>query len=148
MYRSSNALIATPELFTAPKHSFKALILDDSNFDRLRLKRHINGTGMPVQVDEISCLCLLEGALARRSYDLIIIDYYLPDGNGEEALDMIYSHPLQRSAMALLTSGNSWKAEIGVQKLPQNTDFIAKSRLSSEILARLLHQSVARVESL
>jgi|GEM_PF-2946484 len=105
------------------------LILDDCSFDRLRIKREIAQSGIAAKIDEISCLCQLSGALNSTIYDVAIIDYYLPDGTGDDALDILLADDANKDAKLLLVSGNRWLDEDAVRKRAVSVHFHQKSEL-------------------
>lgn len=86
----------------------KILILDDSSFDRLRIKREISQSGFSAQVDEIVCLHNLLPRLENTTYDVVVFDYFLPDGNGEDALKILSQNERNKAAIPVMVSGNPW----------------------------------------
>ena len=67
----------------------KALLLDDSTFDRARIRRLGQKTDLALQLDEVSSIAEMKDAVARQVFDLIMIDYRLPQGDGLGVLDYI-----------------------------------------------------------
>ncbi len=107
----------------------RVLILDDCSFDRLRMKREIAQSGIEAKVDEISCLCQLSEALRNTTYDVAVIDYYLPDGTGEDAIDILLADEDNKDAKLLLISGNKWLDEEAVRKRAVSVHFHRKNEL-------------------
>ena len=133
-----NSLVSNPFRLgppaPVPKH-FGILILDDSSFDRLRIKREVSKAGLSAVIDEISCLCHLEDALNKKRYDLAVIDYFLPDGTGEQAIDVLLNHEINKSAKILLVSGNPWIDEGSMKERGKTFYFLQKDKLGyGEIL--------------
>jgi len=111
------------------------LILDDSSFDRLRIRREVSRSGITAQIDEIACLCHLQDALDGKRYDVVIIDYFLPDGTGVEALDILLGHEVNRNAKPLLVSGNPWLNQESIRERVSSVTFLQKGKLGyGEIL--------------
>lgn len=67
---------------TSPRR-IQALLLDDSSFDGQRIRQlGARITDLPLTLDEVGTLAELETALARRAYDVILVDYRLAEGTG------------------------------------------------------------------
>lgn len=145
MLNSSAALrldVSPPMYQGAP---LKILILDDSKFDRLRINREIQQTGVLAETDEIFCLCSLKSMLEANSYDLIVVDYYLPDGTGEDALKMIAADPLNFDAKTILVSGNPWICQKTLPRTIGPVEFIGKEELGrGKCFTDILASKVAR----
>lgn len=105
------------------------LVLDDSGFDRLRIRREIFQSGITANIDEVSCLCQLGPALDEKRYQMVIIDYFLPDGTGEEALDILVGHDINKNATPIIVSGNSWLNEGSFKERANSVKFLQKGRL-------------------
>lgn len=85
----------------------KALLLDDSSFDRSRIRRMSRKTDLLIDMDEVSSLRELDTAVATSAYDLILVDYRLPEGSGLTALDHVLATDLNRNAAKIMITGNS-----------------------------------------
>ncbi len=119
------------------------LILDDSNFDRLRIRREIQSAGWVADVDEITCLCNLKPRLLEKRYDFVVIDYYLPDGTGEDALDILQRDKLNSDATAVLISGNPWICSSTINSRTRQVHFVAKEELGKgRIFQQILQAAV------
>ena len=72
---------ATPSSFpgvpSAP-HEIRALLLDDSNFDRARIRRLSHKTDLCVHMDEVESIAAMDQAVARNNYDIQLVLLYLP----------------------------------------------------------------------
>lgn len=129
LYSNAARLGTAPVL--SPPPPFRALVLDDSSFDRRRIKRGLINSGISVEVDEITCLYQLKPSLAARKYDLFICDYFLPDGTGEEALAVLLSDERNKSATPIVVSGNPWVNGGSVTALGKTIPFVDKSGLGN-----------------
>ncbi len=129
MIKANVALKHETLLPVSPCERQNILILDDSSFDRLRIKREIARAGLVAHIDEISCLCHLSDALADEIYDIVIIDYFLPDGTGDDALDLVMTDENHRDARLILVSGNPWVCAATVKERNRQVEFINKSKL-------------------
>lgn len=86
-------------------HPLKFLILDDSVFDRARLRRMINVARIRCQIIEAICLADLGDALIH-DIDLAILDYDLPDGTGLDALRRINDMNCDAGIASIIVTGN------------------------------------------
>ena len=65
-----------------------ALYLEDSAPDVELIRARLEADGLPCNVEHTDCKAGFEAALARRAFDLILIDYDLPDHSGLSALEL------------------------------------------------------------
>tara|TARA_R110000787_G_scaffold182915_6_gene294911 strand:+ start:1129 stop:1788 length:660 start_codon:yes stop_codon:yes gene_type:complete len=124
----------------------RALLLDDSNFDRERIRRLSGKTELAVQLDEVGSIEELDVAVLRASYDLILIDYRLPVGDGMKALSHILDDPMNRDAGKIMITGDAG-VETAVQAMRGGChDFLTKESMNVEVLraAMLNAMTVAR----
>lgn len=106
------------------------LIVDDQRFDRTRLRRLINALEFETHVVEADRLESMGVMLQRDKFDLILIDYNLPDGNGLMALDAIRLDPKNRQAATIMIAGDG-QSEIAIEALKRGcSDYITKDDLS------------------
>lgn len=84
----------------------RALLLDDNNFDRARIKRLSRKTNLSIRMDEVDSIAQLDEAVARENYDLILIDYRLPVGDGMEALDHVLQNDMNKDAGKIMITGD------------------------------------------
>ncbi len=136
-YAASTAEII-PEQGLDFSDTVTVLIIDDNHVDRRRLRRLMDTTNLPVSIDDTPSLAGLGEKLDGRSYDLVFIDYRLPEGNGLDALDMIKRHPAQQGVATIMVAGDA-QAAVAVSALKSGCDdYVAKYALSREAL----HHSV------
>ncbi len=114
--------------------SINALILDDSNFDRKRLRRIAKHTGVPIEFTSCASLIAFEKLLGEQEFHIIFIDYRLPEGNGLEALKMLENHPTNASASAIMIAGDL-DADIVASAFKNGcVDYIAKQKVDKRQL--------------
>lgn len=112
----------------------RALLLDDNNFDRQRIRRLNHKTELGVQLDEVGSIEELDSAVRLASYDLIFIDYRLPIGDGMTALSHILDDPMNRDAGKIMITGDA-AVDTAVQAMRGGChDFLAKESMSVETL--------------
>ncbi len=126
-----------------PQKSIRALLLDDNNFDRARIRRLSKKTELAVQLDEVGSIEELDVAVRRASYDLILIDYRLPVGDGMKALSHILAEPMNRDAGKIMITGDA-AVETAVQAMRGGChDFLTKEEMSVEILREAMLNAMA-----
>lgn len=120
-----------------------ALILDDNQFDRLKIRRLFQSTGMTVYLDEADSLQTLHDMLDAQEFDVILLDYDLPRNSGMDAVKLVRSHPRNHSAATIMVTGFD-QSDIAVQALKLGcTDYISKGELSA---ARLRTSVLAAID--
>jgi DNA-binding NtrC family response regulator len=128
------------------RRMINALLLDDSTFDRLRIRRMSRETGMPIRLDEIASLDGLAGVLDAETFDLILIDYQLSDGNGLQAIDIIQNHPKNGLCPTIMVAGGD-NPEIAVRAMKMGCiDYLAKAQLSANTLRNAVVEAIERTD--
>lgn len=133
MLQSSNSTFTAP--LTLPRmDDIRVLLLDDSSFDCQRIRRLTSKTDLCIALDEVNSIEAMDRAVNETPYDLILIDYRLPVGDGMEALDHVLQTPKNRDAAKIMITGNG-AMETAVQALRRGCDdFISKSDLDADLL--------------
>lgn len=112
----------------------KVLLLDDNNFDRLRIRRMSSKTDLCIQLDEVGSIAQLDDAVAKSPYDLILIDYRLPVGDGLMALDHVAQNALNKGAGKIMITGDGAK-DTAVQAMRNGChDFLSKEDMTADML--------------
>lgn len=122
-----------PEEGAVPK-VIRALLLDDSSFDRARIRRMSQRTNLLLQIDEVGSIAELEEAVRSNAYDLIMIDYRLPQGDGLLVLELIKKTPLNKDAATIMITGEG-DMETAVTAMRNGChDFLTKDLMTAEQL--------------
>lgn len=82
------------------------LILDDSAFDRARLRRAIQVARFRCCIQEVESLQAAEAVLHSDGFDLAVLDYDLPDGTGHDAIRLLQRSPLNSQVSMVMITGN------------------------------------------
>ena len=122
---------------TVPTPKFASiLIVEDHRFDRQRMRRLCDELEFETFVVEADSLISMGTALDRDTFDLVILDYNLPDGSGLDAIPAIKSHNVHRQAAIIMITGQQ-QAEIAIEAMKGGcSDYIDKNALSLESLRR------------
>lgn len=133
MLHTSSSTSYNPSLIEVP-NAIRALLLDDSNFDRARIRRLSNKTNLSIELDEVASIAELDQVVARENYDLILIDYRLPVGDGLDALNVVLQNDLNRGAGKIMITGDE-ALETAVKAMRGGChDFLTKDEMSVDAL--------------
>ena len=136
----------TPVTAQIERGNITALIIDDSQFDRMKIRRLFSTSGLPFHLNETDGLTTLQDVLNQQQFDVILVDYNLPDTNGMDVLKLVQNHPLNANAATIMITGHD-QSEIAVQALKMGcTDYISKGQLSSERLKDSVLNAIEEVE--
>ena len=112
----------------------KTLLLDDSTFDRSRIRRLSNKTALMVDLTEVGTIAELKEAVAHQVYDLILIDYRLPQGDGLQVLAHIQNSKLNSDVATIMITGNG-DMETAVTAMRNGChDFLTKEAMTADQL--------------
>ena len=123
------------------------LIIDDNEIDRELYKRHI-GKSMPGQFNFIEFENARGGIdyiKKDKPFDLVLLDYRLPDFTGLETLEMLTSFLMGRALPVVVLTGDG-NEDIAVQALKLGAqDYINKDNLTRQSLQRAVENAIERV---
>jgi len=111
-----------------------ALLLDDSTFDRARIRRMSKQTEMLLDLTEVATIDALKDAVAMRAFDLILIDYRLPQGDGLEVLEHVQNSALNSDVATIMITGEG-DLETAVTAMRNGChDFLTKDAMTADQL--------------
>jgi CheY-like chemotaxis protein len=131
--------------FTAPPTpaSVRVLLLDDSSFDRARIKRLSRKASMVVHLDEVGSIEEMARAVRQSRYDLILIDYRLPVGDGMQALELVLQNPSNCNAGKIMITGDN-AVNTAVRAMRGGChDFLVKDGMNAELLSQAMTNAMA-----
>lgn len=112
----------------------RALLLDDNTFDRARIRRLSDKTNLPVRLDEVDSIASLNEAVAKEHYDLVMIDYRLPVGDGMQALECLSHNDQNCNAGKIMITGDGAR-QTAVEAMRSGChDFLTKEEMNVEAL--------------
>lgn len=124
----------------------RALLLDDSNFDRARIQRLSDKTNLSIRLDEADSIAQLDEAVARENYDLILIDYRLPVGDGMEALKHVLDNDLNRHAGKIMITGDNARETVVEAMRGGCHDFLMKEEMDVEALRKAMLNALSAAQ--
>lgn len=110
----------------------RALLLDDSNFDRARIRRLSQKTELSIHLDEVESIEALNAAVTNQNYDLILIDYRLPVGDGMEALNHVLLSDRNKDAGKIMITGDGARQTAMQAMRGGYHDFLTKEEMDAE----------------
>lgn len=142
-----------PALRTAPDAQLtrlNVLILDDERFDRHRLARLCSGLTRPCEITNATTLAGFELALDDGTFDLIMVDYQLPDGTGLDALKLVRMSAGNCTAGIIMITGQGHDDIARRAREDGCSDYLTKDELSTpafqRAVANALQKSVLTVK--
>ncbi|MEM9967231.1 MAG: response regulator [Pseudomonadota bacterium] len=145
MYQRSEmpAFSGLPLPSSAP---IRALLLDDSSFDRQRIRRMSLKIDFEMKLDEIDSLAQLDKAVADAEYDLVLIDYRLPIGDGMQALSRLDQHAGSRQLAKIMITGDAATDTVIRAMRGGCHDFLTKDTMTSADLQQAIINALIMVE--
>ena len=121
----------------------QGLILDDSSIDRLRIRRLCSQADLNIEFSEASSIQEFASKIDGMSFELVILDYRLVQGDGLIALEMLKRHPLQRQAVPIMVAGES-QIQVAIDAIKNGcSDFLLKDKMGSDMLSRSVSHALA-----
>jgi len=106
------------------------LVLDDQRFDRHKINRLCATLPMQCDISHADSLSALNTLLDNAAFDLVLVDYGLPDGDGIDALEMIRLSPRNCNAASIMVTGFD-EESIAFEAMTRGcADYITKDELS------------------
>ena len=116
----------------------RILLLDDSLFDRRRIRRICAAMDFPVQLDEAGTLQAFKVQAQASIHDFYILDCRLPVGSGFAALAFLRDHGLAPASKVIMTSGFDAPEFAAAAQSVGCACFIEKNALTAERLNAFL----------
>lgn len=120
------------------------LILDDERFDRHRLARLCSGLDIPCEVSNAATLATFTTALEQGRFDLIILDYQLPDGTGLDALHQVRMSAQNCTAGIIMVSGQGHDDIARQAREDGCSDYLTKDELTTPTFQRAVANALQK----
>lgn len=131
MQSAASAMDPSKTRVAATGQPINALILDDSKFDRQRIRRMTRDSGLPIYLDEVTSIEGLRTLLDADEFDVILLDYRLNSGDGLEALEMVRTHPKNAMCPTIMVSGVA-DPDVAIRAMRLGcSDYLAKSHIDA-----------------
>ncbi|MBF2089516.1 MAG: response regulator [Synechococcales cyanobacterium K44_A2020_017] len=120
--------------------TLRILVIDDDEVDRMTVRRSLIKAGFRLQVVEVENCTEAIVTLQESPFDCVFLDYRLPDQDGLLLVQQVRQIGIRVPLVVLTGQGDE---EIAVDLMKAGaTDYLVKSRISSDSLARVLRNAM------
>lgn len=141
MQDMTHTLLPATELPT--QHQLKVLILDDSDFDRERLKRMIGKADDAIEVIGCSDLYEFELALESNVFDICLVDHNLKTASGIDAVKAIKASSGISDLPVVMISGCEDTATVVQSMNAGCVDYLSKQALTAQALHSTIFNAIS-----
>jgi signal transduction histidine kinase len=120
--------------------TFKILVVDDDEVDRMMVCRALKSAGIKAELEEAEDADVAIAMLRDTRFDCVFLDYCLPGQNGLEVIQELNMLDI-RVPLVILTGQGDEQIAVELMKAGAS-DYLVKSRLSPELLSQSLRNSV------
>lgn len=130
---------------TAPMGSvMRALVLDDSEVDRTRIKRVCRQSDLNLEFTQAATIAEFAEKLDSPAFEIVFLDYVLVQGDGLIALEMLKRHPIQKTSAAIMVAGEA-QIQIAIDALKSGcSDYIIKDKLGPDMMYRAVMNAMEK----
>ncbi len=124
----------------------RILVVDDDEVDRKAVLRALAGTHLQVDVMEASDVAAAQKALRENEFDCVLVDYYLPGGDGTDVIKAVGAAAGAPPFIVLTGRGDE---QLAVELMKSGaSDYLPKNGLDASVLAPSIRRAlrVARAE--
>ena len=125
-------------------NTLSLLIIDDSPTDRAILQRVLKQTDLIYRIVEAETISDAFLALKQKTFDLLLIDYQLPDGDGLEIVRELQNYVQPPASILVTGSGDERIAVAAIQAGAQN--YIVKDRVNPTSLRVSIENALLEVD--
>jgi signal transduction histidine kinase len=122
------------------KETLKILIVDDDEVDRMAVRRALANTDVSLELSEVSTCSEVIAKVQTTSYSCIFLDYRLPDGDGLSLISQLRAANI-KVPLVVLTGQSDELVAVELMKAGA-TDYLSKSKVSSETLIQVLRNAI------
>ncbi|MEM6835638.1 MAG: ATP-binding protein [Cyanobacteria bacterium P01_C01_bin.120] len=116
------------------------LVIDDDAVDRMTVKRHLTKTPLQAAITEVDTMLAAQQQLAAATFDCILLDFRLPDGDGIKFIKQLRFDG-NRLPIIVLTGQGDEQTAVKLMKAGA-TDYLAKSLISPDGLHSLIRHAM------
>ncbi|MBW4561064.1 MAG: response regulator [Mojavia pulchra JT2-VF2] len=116
------------------------LVVDDDEVDRMAVRRALTKAGVQMELSEVGGCNDAISTVRNTTFDCIFLDYRLPDQDGLTLIQKLRSSEIKVPIVVLTGQGDE---QIAVELMKAGaTDYLSKSKVSSETLAQVLRNAI------
>ena len=125
--------------------TYQLLVIDDSARDALLLERMLKQSEEAnFIVTHVTAATAGLDAIERTTYDLVLLDYYLPDMDGLAFLEEKQSRELAAPVIMLTAFGQD---RLPIEAIQAGAvDYFRKDELHSSLLGKAIHQAIQQAQ--
>ncbi|WP_420862336.1 response regulator [Algirhabdus cladophorae] len=121
-------------------HTFRVLLLEDCEFDRLRFSRMAKKSNILLDITTVTNLSELAVAADKATFNLVVLDYFLPQGTAVNAVEMLRNSDCNQDAKPIILSGNL-DPKIALKSYRMGCGgYYEKAQLSTDLLVELIEK--------
>jgi CheY-like chemotaxis protein len=137
---SSSSIAGLPNL----PERLRVLVLDDQRFDRHKLCRMCSALPIKCEVAQADSLSAFAKQIEEAAFDLVFVDYSLPDGSGIDALEMLHLSPRNNDATSIMITSFD-EEPISFEAMMRGcADYITKDELSPSSFERAVTNALQK----
>ena len=122
------------------EETFKILVVDDDEVDRMAVRRALKAAGVQMELSEVGDCAGAIATLQQQPFDCVFLDYRLPDGDGLTLVQQLRSLGITIPLIVLTGQGDE---QIAVQVMKAGAcDYISKANISPDVLYQVLRQTI------
>ncbi|MEM7521693.1 MAG: response regulator [Pseudomonadota bacterium] len=121
----------------------RVLLLDDSTFDRARIRRLSQRTALALDLEEVSSIAQLDRLVAEAHFDVALIDYRLPEGDGIEALNVLRRQKHARAVGKVMITGDGGPRTADKALKAGCDAYLAKEDMTADALRHAILDAIA-----
>ncbi|MBC8077794.1 MAG: response regulator, partial [Chloroflexales bacterium] len=122
------------------EESVRVLVVDDDELDRIAVRRSIKAARLVASVDESDSSAGALALMQQQHFDCVFLDYRMPGVDGLEVLRAVRAAGI-KTPIVMLTGQGDEQLAVEIMKAGA-TDYLAKGRLSPEMLAASLRNAI------
>jgi signal transduction histidine kinase len=128
---------------TSENNAIKVLIIEDDDAYALLLRRMLEKAKLDkFIINRVNSLQASAEYIAKNKIDVILLDLYLPDGNGLDMLDAMRASVFNIPIIVLTSLDDD---TIGIDVLKKGgQDYLVKSKINDDLLARSIRYAIER----
>jgi signal transduction histidine kinase len=120
--------------------NLKILLVDDDEVDRIAVRRALKKTPLKIELTEADASKSAIANLVEQSFEIILLDYRLPDCTGLELISQIKQLKIDTPFIVLTGQGDE---EIAVEIMKAGaSDYLAKSKIEPTNLAKSIKNAI------
>ena len=123
---------------TATSQPLRCLLVEDSRFDRSLVRYSAERAGVDIQFTDAASLSEARDSLSRDTFELILLDRGLPDGDGLDLPAELTTNARNSGVPTIMLSGGDEDFLSDASRTAGCVDFLSKHDLSAESLAAVI----------